>query len=240
MNQSTHHEVDVVILAGGLGTRLRGVLGDVPKVLALVGGRPFLDILLDRLFAQKVGRIILCVGHLKEAVKDHVRDMARKDQRFRCIEFSEEESPLGTGGAIKNAQALIRGEDCIVMNGDTLTDIDVRQLYHFHKKRGGLVTIAAVASNGRDDVGRVVVDDEGKILGFNEKEKTRSSLLNSGTYVMHKKVFSHMPNAPFSLEHDFFPRLVADLSCYAFIAKGDVLDIGTPERYNAANDQSQR
>lgn len=225
--------IEVIVLAGGLGTRLQRVVSDRQKVMAPVRGMPFLEILLRRLFAENVGRIILCVGYMKDGVMRFVREAAMRDPRFLRVEFSEEDEPLGTGGAVKRASITIRGDDCVVMNGDTLSDVGIGELYRFHKDRGYAVSIA-VMERGKSDGGRINLDNSGRIVDFREKSGT-GKFMNAGVYAMNKKVFSHMPEGPFSLEKDFFPEAVAALPCGAFITKRFV-DIGTPEQYKLANE----
>ncbi|MDO8537077.1 MAG: nucleotidyltransferase family protein [bacterium] len=220
--------IDVVILAGGLGTRLKSVISDRPKVLADVGGRPFLDILIKDLLKTGFERIILSTGHLKDKIKDHYAG--------KGIFFAEEESPLGTGGGIKNAEPLVQGENFLAMNGDSWIagGVDLAALYDFHNKKNALVTIALTRPRSEKDYGAVFLDDDGKILAFNEKNKEeKDHFLNAGIYFMKKDVFSRMPSYPFSIESDFFPKLVGD-GLYGFVVEGEVIDIGTPERYEAA------
>lgn len=227
-------DIDVVILAGGLGTRFAGVMADTPKILAPLGRRFLLDILVEQLFACGVRRIILCVGHLKEHIIEYVRKAALRDERFRIIEFSEEETLLGTGGALKNAEPLIRGEHFVVMNGDTVYEMDLVAFHGSHMEKAGVVSIAAKPSD-RVDVGRMRVDPTARILSFEEKRGNKDFPINAGVYLMHKQVLSYMPAGVFSLEYDFFPEFVKRFPCYAFQIKGEVIDIGTPERYNLAN-----
>lgn len=226
--------IDVVILAGGLGTRFASVMADTPKILAPLDGTPLLDILVKKLSDFGVGRIILCIGHLKEQVMAYVRKAALNDERFRLIEFSEEENPLGTGGALKNAEPLIRGEHFVVMNGDTLYEIDLAAFYRSHIRKEGTLSIATKSSD-RSDAGRICVGSGERILSFEEKSGNKAFPISAGIYVMHRQAFSHMPDGVFSLEYDFFPEFVKRFSCHAFSVKGDAIDIGTPDRYNLAN-----
>ena len=131
--------MDAIILAGGLGTRLRKVLPDIPKPLAPVNGRPFLDALLEYLdCSENIGKVVLATGHLAEAIMDRYADA----QYHFPIVFSREESLLGTGGAIKYALPLTSGDDVIVINGDTYADVDIRALLKFHREKNGAATIA--------------------------------------------------------------------------------------------------
>jgi D-glycero-alpha-D-manno-heptose 1-phosphate guanylyltransferase len=221
-------DVDAVVLAGGLGTRLRPAVSDRPKVLAEVGGRPFLDLLIEHLRSMGCARIILSVGHLKDQIKDRYAG--------KGIIFAEEESPLGTGGGVKNAELLVRSEHFLVMNGDSWIPggIDLHAFNDFHKKKNALATMALARPRSEKDYGAVFLDKDSKISRFSEKSKEEGDhFLNAGVYLMSKKVFSRMPGSPFSLEADFFPKLIGD-AFYGFPVEGEVVDIGTPERYGAA------
>lgn len=227
---------DAVILAGGLGTRLRSVVPDRPKVLAEVAGRPFLGVLLDHLFSQGVGRAVLCVSYRKEQIVEYVRREKAAHDRWGAVVFSEENEPLGTGGAVKNAEEMVRSEHFFVLNGDTLSGVPLPKLYDAHRSKNGMLTIAVAPVPGRADVGSIDLGPDGRIKGFRERAAERAGFVNAGTYVMQKDVFRHMPSGVFSLETDFFPDIVARQPCYAFVADVDVLDIGTPERYTRAKE----
>lgn len=231
---NTNNSLEVIVLAGGLGTRLREIIPDRQKVVAPIGGTPILEIILKKLFDANVKRVILCVGYLKETVVEFIREEAKKDPRFLKVEFSEENEPLGTGGAIKRAGHLISGEDCVVINGDTLSDINLLDLQLFHKSNKNLVSIAVSESNNEDG-GRVKLGEANRIVGFQEKSG-EGKFVSAGVYVFSKKIFPLLPDGPFSIEKDFFPKAASALPCRAFIVK-DFLDIGTPERYKIANEK---
>lgn len=228
--------VDAVILCGGMGTRLQSIVSDYPKALAPIAGRPFLDILLERLYGHGLRRIILCVGHLKEHIKRHVA--ASTHSAVSEILFSEEEELLGTGGGLKRAECLLQSESVFVMNGDTFCKVDFSELYQFHCERRAALSMVLVKNEGGDDgeYGSVVVGEEQRITGFREKNSIGEAALRSaGIYLMQKGIFSRMEDGNFSLENDFFPHMVADGDCYGFITDGTFIDIGTPERYELAN-----
>lgn len=221
---------DVLILCGGKGIRLRSVVSERPKVLAEVGGGPFLDILIEELSRTGFKKIILSVGYLKEQVKDRYAP--------RGIFFAEEESPLGTGGAIKNAEPLITSDHFLVMNGDSLVlgGIDLTKLYMFHVDKNALATIVLARPRTEKDYGAVLLENNAKIKSFDEKQnRGESHFMNAGVYMMSKEIFSRMPMSPFSLESDFFPTLIDD-ALYGFPVDGEVIDIGTPERYVRAKE----
>lgn len=223
-------DIDVIILCGGLGKRLRPAVPDRPKALAQIKDKPFLDILIENLREGGFNNILLCIGYLGKQIKEHFN--YKKD--FNLI-FSEEEVPLGTGGAIKNAIPLIKSNTFMVMNGDSIIDLNVKNFIDYHVNKKALISMVLTRSNNTGDYGTVILDKSERILSFDEKIDTvRESLINAGVYLMQKEVFSYMPEEDnFSLEYDLFPRLVKE-KCYGFITENEVIDIGTPERYNKA------
>lgn len=231
-HKSTLHSfsgVDVVILAGGLGTRLRPAVSDRPKVMAEVGGRPFLDILIGNLRKAGFRRIILSVGHLKDQIKRYFIG--------KRILFVEEEQPLGTGGGLKNAEPLIASEHFFVMNGDSWIagDIDFQALHDFHKAKNALATAILVRPREEKDYGAVFLGDDQKVQRFNERAReNKEHFMNAGIYCMKKDALAYLPSGTSSLETDFFPRLVGG-EFYGFPVEGELVDIGTPERYKLAN-----
>lgn len=225
-------EIDVVILCGGLGKRLRPAVSDRPKVLADINGKTFLDILIDNLVKHGFNNIILCVGYLKEHIKDHF-DF---DKDFNIV-FSEEEEPLGTGGALKNARPIIKSTTFMVMNGDSICDLNFKGFLDYHVSKRALMSMVLTRLQKTGDYGNVALDLSNRIVSFEEKVDTKGEcLINAGVYLMQKEVFSYMPEEiNFSLEYDLFPKLVKD-KCYGFISENEFLDIGTPERYKKATD----
>jgi NDP-sugar pyrophosphorylase family protein len=223
-------EIDVVILCGGLGTRLKPVVSDRPKVLAKIGEKTFLDILIDSLTKQGFKNIILCVGYLKGQIKNHFD--CDKDYN---IMFSEEKEPLGTGGALKKARSLIISNPFMVMNGDSICKIDFRKFYDFHVNKKAILSMALVRTKAAQDFGSVILDDSQRITSFMEKVVSKDEcLINAGIYLMQKDVFSYMPDENrFSLEYDFFPKRIKD-KCFGFTINSELIDIGTPERYEKA------
>ncbi|MCK4736539.1 MAG: hypothetical protein KAT65_29065, partial [Methanophagales archaeon] len=173
-----------------------------------------------------------CVGYLKEQIKNHYD----KNQDY-TITFSEEEEPLGTGGALKNARSLIRSNPFMVMNGDSICNVDFRSFVDFHIGKKALLSIVLVRSNTAEDYGSVILDVSQRIVDFNEKVAGGGeNIINAGVYLMEKDIFSYMPEqSRFSLEYDLFPKIV-DNRCYGFLTEGEFIDIGTPERYEKAKD----
>lgn len=227
-------EIDVVILCGGLGKRLRSVVFDQPKVLVKIGEKTFLDILINNLLLYGLKNIILSVGYLKEQIKNHFN--YNYDKNCDCkISFSEEEQPLGTGGALKKARPVIRSNPFMVMNGDSICKVDLRNFTDFHTEKKALLSIVLVRSKTAQDYGSVTLDNSQRITNFNEKIAGRSeNLINAGIYLMEKDIFSYMPEQNrFSLEYELFPKLINN-RCYGFLTESEFIDIGTPERYKKA------
>lgn len=232
LNNFSHADLpDVVILCGGQGTRLRSVVSDRPKSIASVGSKPFLDIVLEKIFDQGFRRVILAVGYMKEQI---IQTYAH-DPR---IVFSLEETPLGTGGAAIKALRLAKSGHAIVMNGDSHCDFDLRKLYNEHVAQKSLVSMTLVKTDDISDFGSVRVDGSNRILAFEEKvPERRPGLINAGIYVFDKKIMGHVPQQEsFSLERDLFPKIIGQF-CYGHIISGGFLDIGTPERYQQAQEQ---
>jgi D-glycero-alpha-D-manno-heptose 1-phosphate guanylyltransferase len=186
----------------------------------------FLDILLGKIWSEGFERVILAVAHMKD------RFIAKYGEDPR-ISFSEEEIPLGTGGAVKKAIALARSPHVMVMNGDSYFDIDLNDFYENHLKQNAPLSIAVTEIEDISDRGSVTVED-GRITAFREKiPEKRPGLISTGAYVVGRDALAHFPEEDsFSLETDFFPRAVTLMNVAAY-RSGGVLDIGTPERYEA-------
>jgi len=218
--------IDTVILAGGLGTRLKPVLKDKPKCLAPINGKPFIDILLDECIDQGLRRFILCVGYLKEQVIEHLSD------RNDCeIVFSEEDEPLGTGGAVKNAEPLIKSDPVLVMNGDSISGLRINDMLLFHAENiaDGCIAIRRVKNSKR--YGQVVLDELSRIILFKEKNGAGKSIwISTGIYVLTRNLFSYFRDQyPYSIETDIFPIIVKKQKILGFKTQDYFLDIGIPE-----------
>ncbi len=238
---SNLQDIDVVILCGGLGTRLQPIIPNQPKVLAKIGDTTFLDILLNRISLQGFKNIILCTGYLKEQIKKYVGYYYNDIDKYN-ITFSEEEMPLGTGGAIKNAKSLIKSEHFIVMNGDSICDVNFNEFYNFHIRKNALLSMVLSKINESKDYGNVIIDKSCMITKFNEKlvndssNTINASLINAGIYLMRREIFYRMPDKKyFSLEYDVLQKL-GSYRYYGFVIDNEVLDIGTPDRYKKIND----
>lgn len=219
----------VIILCGGKGERLKAASSNMPKVLVDVDGKPFIRILMDDLLQYGFKHFILCVGYLKEQVQEYFAET------HYHVEFSEENKPLGTGGALKRAASLIKSSSFLVVNGDSMCRTDYAELFNFHYAKDGLLTVVLVRPQQGRDCGVVNIDSNQQITNFMEKvESGGMGFINAGIYLMQRGLVRHMPQEKrFSLEYDFFPNII-DLGCYGFVTDGDLIDIGTPKRLSRA------
>lgn len=224
---------DAIILCGGAGLRLRSVTGNAPKSLASVGGRPFLEILLHQLLRHGFDEVILAVGYQNDSIQTHFRDRADGPQ----IHYSVESTPLGTGGALRNAVDLMHSHNALIMNGDSYTDADLSLFLAKHESKRADMSLLTVPADGRTDCGLVSVDSEGKVLGFKEKQSPLGKqYVNAGIYVASKQILSEIPvGIQVSLESEMFPQWLNEgRKLRAFHHVGPCIDIGTPERYQSA------
>jgi len=222
--------MEAIVLAGGLGTRLAGRLNGVPKPMASIAGRPFLEILLSQLAGAKCTRVLLSVGHLHQAIQDHFGSSFH-DVR---IEYVIEEVPLGTGGAIRVALAQASEESVLVLNGDTFLDADYAAMMRFHLAGTAPMTMAIAH---QADVGRygAVVVSKGRIVGFKEKGTLGPGWINAGAYVLNRILQwpTELPEK-FSFETDYLAPEIDRIAPNAYEVDGFFLDIGIPEDLDRA------
>ena len=226
-------DIDVVILCGGLGKRLKSVVSDRPKPLAEIDGTAFLDILIKYVAGFGLKRFILCSGYMGDAIKKHYQQI---QGRLEII-FSQEEELLGTGGAIRNAQSLIKSNSFLVLNGDSFCKLNLSDFYKFHLKKKALLSIVLSKPADDQNSGVAILDSKARIVKFNEKVKpVKGSYSSAGVYLMEQKIFQLMgKNKIFSLEHDLFSAL-AGKDCYGYYCKNNFIDIGTPQNLIKASD----
>ncbi len=227
-----------VLLVGGLGTRLRSAVPSLPKTLASVGDRPFLELLVRQLGNQEIRELVMCTGYLAEQIQQVFQDGS---EFGATIEYSKETVPLGTAGALKLAQCYVQNEpEFLVINGDTFLEIDFSEFIVSHRKHGGVATMAVVPVQDSSRYGIVQVGAESRILGFLEKTgQNTPGIINAGVYVFSSAALALIPQGPVSLEHDIFPLLV-EHGFYAIEQRGMFIDIGTPDDYARAKKMSDR
>jgi D-glycero-alpha-D-manno-heptose 1-phosphate guanylyltransferase len=223
-----------VLLVGGLGTRLRSVVPSLPKPLASVGEKPFLELLVRQLGRQGIRQLVMCTGYRAQQIEEVFGDGSDLGVE---IEYSKEEVPLGTGGALKLAQRYVQHEpEFLVLNGDSFMEIDFDQLLGFHREKGRLTTIAVVPVQDASRYGTVQLGIDSRVLGFSEKTGDHSpGIINAGVYVFGSGVLAQIPEGLASLERDVFPRLL-EQGMYAAEQRGLFIDIGTPDDYARAGE----
>ena len=202
--------------------------------MAQIAGRPFLELLLRQLKRHGFSRVILSVGYKQEVIRERFGEQAFGLE----LVYSIETSPLGTGGALREAANHIRTETALVMNGDSYTDVDLSRLVREHAVNDADVTVVLITET-RSDAGSVVLDRNGKVKAFAEKRLVpESRYLSAGIYMLSKNIVAAIPGgSKISLEEQLFPQWIADgESIEGFVYEGQCLDIGTPERYKRAQD----
>lgn len=222
--------MECIVLAGGLGTRLRGVVGELPKCLAPVAGRPFLAWLLDNLELCGFQHIILSLGHRSEAVQAFVAQRTSTAE-ITCV---VEPEPLGTGGGVRLALSQAREKQVFVLNGDTWFDISFREMLEAHLESGATATLALKPLRDFDRYGTVTLGEDGRTLeAFHEKAPCAEGLINGGIYLLQRDALQAM-REKFSMECDWLEPKVATGCLAGYVSDGYFLDIGIPEDYERA------
>lgn len=225
-----------LLLAGGLGTRLRPLTENCPKPMALIANRPWLEHLITHFKNEGIDQFVIALKHYSKKIQQYFGDGRKWGVR---IAYALEESLLGTAGAIKNAEKHL-DERFIVVNADIIHEIQLKPLLQFHKQHGGTVTIGLTEVEDPSQYGVVEQDENGKILRFVEKpsrHKAPSRYINAGIYLMEKEVLRYIPpNRQVSIERETFPLLIEkDVGVYGKVIEGYWMDMGTKERYRQVN-----
>lgn len=226
--------MEAIILAGGFGTRLKKVVPDVPKPMAPIQGRPFLEYVLCYLKRAGVKRVVLSVCHQCEVIQDYFRD----EFDGIAIDYSieEETNPLGTGGAIKKSLEFCDVSNVVVVNGDTFFNVNLSELLTCHQQKDSVLTLALKPMKYFDRYGAVSIDAHQKIISLEEKQYRESGLINGGVYAVNKKIFSgHDLIDTFSFEQ-FMQEKHKHADFYGYISDEYFIDIGIPEDYKTANE----
>lgn len=226
-----NHKITPAILAGGLGTRLRSIVGDMPKVLAPVNGKPFLSYLLDQLIAAGFHSVILCTGYSAHMIAE-IFGTQYKELNIR---YSHEPAPLGTGGALRYALPIVEKEIILVMNGDSFMDIGISGFLEWHLRRNHKASMVLTKMEDADCFGKVDLDEQNRITCFQEKTQNVGwGWVNAGIYLLRKTIVASIPpGKKYSLETDYFPSLAGEGLC-GYKSDGRFIDIGTPECYSRA------
>lgn len=220
-----------VILAGGLGTRLRPVVSNCAKVLADVDGQPFVQFILDQLSVSGVKSVVLCAGY-KGAELEKALSPSHAGLH---LAYSHETSPLGTAGALRRALPSMDSDPVLVLNGDSFCTGDIAGLLEKHIEKRAAATIMLVHQEDTRSYGRVDTDADGWVVAFHEKSDVKEpGWVNAGVYILSREVLESIPeDRQVSLEKEIFPAWI-DRGLYGFQTEGALMDIGTPERYAAA------
>jgi NDP-sugar pyrophosphorylase family protein len=223
--------VRALVLCGGLGTRLRPVLSDRPKSMALISGTPFLQLLLDRLKSEGVDDVILGTGYMAEKIESYFGSGNKLAMRISC---SREHEPLGTGGALKLAEPLV-SDPVLVLNGDSYVEWRLNPMLELFRAKNADIVIVLQAVADITRYGSVALNQEDRVTEFIEKgARSGPGLINAGIYLLRKQIVRDLPaGTAISLEQDVFPRLL-DRKVYGLISTGLFIDIGIPEDFKRA------
>jgi len=227
--------MEAILLCGGLGTRLRSVVSDRPKPMADIAGKPFLHYLVKMLSESGVKHLIFALGYMGEQIEAYFQS---GEAYGLSISYSYEDSPLGTGGAIRNALSNVSGENVLVLNADTYFHTDYESLLREQLKNKAAMTIASRKIEDISRYGAILKDESGRILRWNEKmspdqaEASCPGEINGGIYVMQKSLIEKIPEGKQSLENDCIPAWLKDgVYLQAISSDGYFMDIGIPEDY---------
>jgi len=227
-------DLPALILAGGLGTRLRSAVPKSQKVVAPVRSRPFLARLLDQLSIAGIRHALLLTGHRGDEVE---RTLGTQHDSVR-LEYSRETTPLGTAGAVRHALKLVTKPTFLLVNGDSYCNVDLQSFFDFHRGRRADLSMAIAHVNDAGRYGQVHLDTRDRLTSFEEKNPAaEAGWINTGVYLIQRELFQNVPkDSPQSLERDWLPRWTASKTVVGFRCPGPFLDIGTPESYAAAEE----
>jgi D-glycero-alpha-D-manno-heptose 1-phosphate guanylyltransferase len=222
--------MQAIVLAGGLGTRLRGVVPDLPKPMAPVAGRPFLAWILDRLVSAGFSRAVLAVGYRHEVIRGHFGT----SYRGLPLAYSVEEQPLGTGGAMRLAAGHVDESPVFALNGDTFLDVDHAAMWAAHHEADERLSIGVPHVEDAGRYGALEIE-HGHVRAFHEKGRTGPGAINGGLYLLSREIIESIPLGELhSFEHQLLMPRVAELQPAAFEHCGLFIDIGVPEDYARA------
>jgi D-glycero-alpha-D-manno-heptose 1-phosphate guanylyltransferase len=223
--------LDAIVLAGGLGTRLRGVVADRPKVLADVAGRPFLTRVLDQLVAAGVRSAVVSTGYMADMIEAAIGTQ----YRGLSIRYSRENEPLGTGGAMRLALEKTMSDPLLALNGDSFCDANIQTLCAYHNQKTARATLLLTSVEDTSRFGRVETNADGAVTRFEEKGGASvPGWINAGVYCLAREVIAGIPaSRAVSIEHEVFPTLIG-MAVYGFRVHSAFIDIGTPHSYAEA------
>jgi D-glycero-alpha-D-manno-heptose 1-phosphate guanylyltransferase len=222
--------MEIIILAGGFGTRLSHIISDVPKPMAPIRGTPFLVFVLEYISQFRFNKIIMATGHKSKIIEEYFGN----NYKGIDIVYSVEKEPLGTGGAIKKALSYCVGENVCVINGDTYFDVDLNIMRDFHKKENAKLTIGLKEMLNFDRYGTVEIEND-DVVRFNEKKPLKEGYINGGVYFIKRDGLNDVKERVFSFEKDYMEKFVSRGEFKGFLSDGYFIDIGIPEDYYKAN-----
>lgn len=221
---------EAIVLAGGFGTRLQHAIGDIPKPMAPVAGKPFLHYVLEHLASGGIRHVILSVGYKAASIREHFGG----GYLGMALTYEVESEPLGTGGAVRASLKNVSGVQCFVVNGDSLFRIKMEKLATAHLEHNADVTMALKHLTDFDRYGTVKIDDQGRIRAFEEKKRVTDGLINGGIYLVNADLLRGKPEKRFSIEKDFFEREVGNLRIFGAVFDDYFIDIGIQADYERA------
>jgi mannose-1-phosphate guanylyltransferase/phosphomannomutase len=226
-----------IIIAGGFGTRLRPLTYNRPKPIVSVANKPFVIQQIELLKRYGITEIILNLHYLSDSIEEYLGDGSKLGVK---IHYSIEDDPLGTAGAVKNAEQYFDGEPLVVFNGDVLTDIDLSKIIEFHKKNKADATITLVRVEDPTPYGLVILDKDCRVLKFTEKpnwERVNANTINAGIYIINPEVFKSVPaGKQYSFERELYPKMLEEgKRVFGYITESYWIDIGTPAKYLTAH-----
>ena len=219
--------MEAIVLAGGLGTRLRPLISDIPKPMAPIDGRPFLEYIMEYLQYQGINRVIMSTGYKHGVIKSYFRNQ----YKGISIKYSVEDEPLGTGGAIKKALEFVSDDNVFILNGDTLFCVNFKKLYQSHINMNSDLTIALKILKNPDRFG-IIETLNNKIVNFKEKTTNRIGTINGGIYIIKTELLKTIQTPEkFSFERDFLEKYVNYFHFNAYNSEDYFIDIGIPKDY---------
>lgn len=222
---------EAIILAGGLGTRLRSVVSELPKCMAPVAGKPFLHFVIEQLKRQGINRFIFSLGYKHELIEEWLN----AQYSMLNIQCSIEDEPLGTGGAVKLACSQATGKNILILNGDTFFNIDLELLSVFHETMNADCTLSLKPMQDFDRYGVVEINHDHNITSFREKSHYAEGFINGGIYALNREKFlqEDLPQK-FSFEKDYLEQYFTRRKMVGLVQDEYFIDIGIPEDYERA------
>lgn len=221
--------MEAIILAGGFGTRLAHIVKDVPKPMAPVANRPFLEYILDYLKKNGISKVVLATGYKHEVIENYFGNVYNDIN----IEYSVEDMPLFTGGAIKKALKKCTESEVFVINGDTYFNVNLKKMKEFHILHKSDITVATKEMVDIDRYGTLILKDI-RIVKFKEKQKKVKGFINGGIYIINRNLFDNIKEEKFSFETNIMEKFVLDLKINSFKCDKYFIDIGIEKDYYTA------